>query len=168
MKWATCLPMWGKQLTHLGQAPCPKWARGVPKTVPKVSIERNVSKGMQSANITDSFLLMRNQKSILIDSQIYLFRVVVVVSPAFSRDTNQKMKHGLHRDSRISLSRIFFDIIEPMIFYSGLDSVGFASAGALRFSICLAMRNGYRTSSSNRLQPPLVLPRWGDADYSGY
>ena len=100
--------MWGKQLTHLGQAPCPKWARVVPKTVPKVSIERNVSKGMQSANITDSFLLMRNQKSILIDSQIYLFRVVVVVSPAFGRDTNQKMKHGLHRDSRISLSRIFF------------------------------------------------------------
>ena len=116
MKWATCLPMWGKQLTHLGQAPCPKWARVVPKTVPKVSIERNVSKGMQSANITDSFLLMRNQKSILIDSQIYLFRVVVVVSPAFGRDTNQKMKHGLHRDSRISLSRIFFDIIELMIF----------------------------------------------------
>ncbi|KIP57051.1 hypothetical protein ST41_06150 [Prevotella pectinovora] len=115
MKWATCLPMWGKQLTHLGQAPCPKWARVVPKTVPKVSIERNVSKGMQSANITDSFLLMRNQKSILIDSQIYLFRVVVVVSPAFSRDTNQKMKHGLHGEPRIGLSRIFFDIIELMI-----------------------------------------------------
>ena len=133
MKWATCLPMWGKQLTHLGQAPCPKWARVVPKTVPKVSIERNVSKGMQSANITDSFLLMRNQKSILIDSQIYLFRVVVVVSPAFSRDTNQKMKHGLHRDSRISLSRIFFDIIELMILGFGLDLFGFASAGALPF-----------------------------------
>ena len=99
--------MWGKQLTHLGQAPCPKWARVVSKTVPKVSIERNVSKGMQSANITDSFQLMRNQKSILIDSQIYLFRVVVVVSPAFSRDTNQKMKHGLHREPRIGLSRIF-------------------------------------------------------------
>ena len=62
---------------------------------------------MQSANITDSFQLMRNQKSILIDSQIYLFRVVVVVSPAFSRDTNQKMKHGLHREPRIGLSRIF-------------------------------------------------------------
>ena len=115
MKWATCLPMWGKQLTHLGQGACPKWARVVPKTVPKVSIERNVSKGMQSANITDSFLLMRNQKSILIDSQIYLFRVVVVVSPAFSRDTNQKMKHGLHGEPRIGLSRIFFDIIELMI-----------------------------------------------------
>ena len=107
-KWASTVPMWGKQLSHLGQAPCPKWARVVSKTVPKVFIERNVSKGMQSANITDSFLLMRNQKSILIDSQIYLFRVVVVVSPAFSRDTNQKMKHGLHGEPRIGLSRIFF------------------------------------------------------------
>ena len=103
--------------------PCPLGARVVPKTVPKVSIERNVSKGMQSADITDSFLLMRNQKSILIDSQIYLFRVVVVVSPAFSRDTNQKMKHGLHRDSRISLSRIFFDIIELMILGFGFSRI---------------------------------------------
>ena len=112
----------GNMLAHVGQAAyslgastLPQVGTCVTKTVPKVSIERNVSKGMQSANITDSFLLMRNQKSILIDSQIYLFRVVVVVSPAFSRDTNQKMKHGLHRDSRISLSRIFFDIIELMI-----------------------------------------------------
>lgn len=112
----------GSMLAQVGQAPCtcgastlPQVGTCVTKTVPKVFIERNVSKGMQSANITDSFLLMRNQKSILIDSQIYLFRVVVVVSPAFSRDTNQKMKHGLHRDSRISFSRIFFDIIELMI-----------------------------------------------------
>ena len=38
------------------------------------------------------------------------------MSPACGRDTNQKMKHGLHRDSRISLSRIhFFDNIESMI-----------------------------------------------------
>ena len=107
MKWATCLPMWGKQLTHLGQAPCPKWARVVLKTVPKVSIERNVSKGMQSANITDSFLLMRNQKSILIDSQIYLFRVVVVVCPAFGRDTNQKNET---RIARRTTDRSFTDI----------------------------------------------------------
>ena len=113
----------GNMLAHVGQAAyslgastLPQVGTCVTKTVPKVSIERNVSKGMQSANITDSFLLMRNQKSILIDSQIYLFRVVVVVSPAFSRDTNQKMKHGLHREPRIGLSRIFFDIIELMIF----------------------------------------------------
>ena len=104
--------MWGKQLTHLGQAPCPKWARVVPKTVPKVSIERNVSKGMQSANITDSFLLMRNQKSILIDSQIYLFRVVVVVSPAFSRDTNQKNET---RIARRTTDRSFTDIFLTQI-----------------------------------------------------
>ena len=116
MKWATCLPMWGKQLTHLGQAPCPKWARVVPKTVPKVSIERNVSKGMQSANITDSFLLMRNQKSILIDSQIYLFRVVVVVSPAFSRDTNQKNETRIARRTTDRSFTDIFLIIEPMIF----------------------------------------------------
>ena len=117
MKWATCLPMWGKQLTHLGQAPCPKWARVVPKTVPKVSIERNVSKGMQSANITDSFLLMRNQKSILIDSQIYLFRVVVVVSPAFGRDTNQKKWNTDCTENHGSVFHgYFFNIIEPMIF----------------------------------------------------
>ena len=106
----------GQAAYSLGASTLPQVGTCVTKTVPKVSIERNVSKGMQSADITDSFLLMRNQKSILIDSQIYLFRVVVVVSPAFSRDTNQKMKHGLHRDSRISLSRIFFDIIELMIF----------------------------------------------------
>ena len=169
MKWATCLPMWGKQLTHLGQAPCPRWARVVSKTVPKVSIERNVSKGMQSANITDSFLLMRNQKSILIDSQIYLFRVVVVVSPAFSRDTNQKNETRIaRRTTDRSFTDIFLILLSQWFFYSGLDSVGFASAGALRFSICLAMRNGYRTSSSNRLQPPLVLPRRGDAGHSGY
>ena len=41
-KWAARLPTWGKLLSHLGQAPCPKWARVVAKTVPKVSMERNV------------------------------------------------------------------------------------------------------------------------------
>ncbi|WP_337806770.1 hypothetical protein, partial [Prevotella pectinovora] len=36
----------GKHRTQVGQAPCPKWASTVPKTVPKVSIEGNVSKGI--------------------------------------------------------------------------------------------------------------------------
>ena len=35
-KWASSVPMWGKQLSHLGQAPCPKWATFVPQTVPKI------------------------------------------------------------------------------------------------------------------------------------
>ncbi|KIP58725.1 hypothetical protein ST42_01320 [Prevotella pectinovora] len=112
MKWAACLPMWGKQLTHLGQAPCPKWARVVPKTVPKVSIERNVSKGMQSANITDSFLLMRNQKSILIDSQIYLFRVVVVVCPSLRQGHKSKNET---RIARRTTDRSFTDIFLTQI-----------------------------------------------------
>ena len=166
----------GNMLAHVGQAAyslgastLPQVGTCVTKTVPKVSIERNVSKGMQSANITDSFLLMRNQKSILIDSQIYLFRVVVVVSPAFSRDTNQKNETRIaRRTTDRSFTDIFLILLSQWFFYSGFDSVGFASAGALRFSICLAMRNGYRTSSSNRLQPPLVLPRRGDAGHSGY
>lgn len=33
--WASSVPMWGKQLSHLGQAACPKWADFVPQTVPK-------------------------------------------------------------------------------------------------------------------------------------
>ena len=33
--WASSVPMWGKQLSHLGQAHCPKWANFVPQTVPK-------------------------------------------------------------------------------------------------------------------------------------
>ncbi|KIP57538.1 hypothetical protein ST43_07100 [Prevotella pectinovora] len=109
----------GNMLAHVGQAPFPSGASTLPqvgtcvtKTVPKVSIERNVSKGMQSANITDSFLLMRNQKSILIDSQIYLFRVVVVVSPAFSRDTNQKNET---RIARRTTDRSFTDIFLTQI-----------------------------------------------------
>ncbi len=36
----------GKHRAQVGQAPCPKWASTVPKTVPKVSIEGNVSKGI--------------------------------------------------------------------------------------------------------------------------
>ena len=33
--WASSVPMWGKQLSHLGQAACPKWATFVPQTVTK-------------------------------------------------------------------------------------------------------------------------------------
>ena len=35
--WASSVPMWGKQLSHLGQAACPKWATFVPQTVTKTS-----------------------------------------------------------------------------------------------------------------------------------
>lgn len=45
-KRASTVPKWGKHRTQVGQAPCPKWASTVPKTVPKVSIEGNVSKGI--------------------------------------------------------------------------------------------------------------------------
>ena len=34
-KWASTVPMWGKQLSHLGQAACPKWADFVLQTAPK-------------------------------------------------------------------------------------------------------------------------------------
>ena len=34
-KWASTVPMWGKQLSHLGQAHCPKWANFVLQTAPK-------------------------------------------------------------------------------------------------------------------------------------
>ena len=34
-KWASTVPMWGKQLSHLGQAHCPKWADFVLQTAPK-------------------------------------------------------------------------------------------------------------------------------------
>ena len=34
-KWASSVPMWGKQLSHLGQAHCPKWADFVLQTAPK-------------------------------------------------------------------------------------------------------------------------------------
>lgn len=34
-KWASSVPMWGKQLSHLGQAACPKWATFALQTVPK-------------------------------------------------------------------------------------------------------------------------------------
>ena len=34
-KWASTMPMWGKQLSHLGQAHCPKWANFVLQTAPK-------------------------------------------------------------------------------------------------------------------------------------
>ena len=63
-------------------------------------------------------------------SQINLFRVVVV-SPAFGRDTNQKktrIKQTLHG---LVFHGSFFDIIELMIL--GFDLLGFASAGALPF-----------------------------------
>ena len=36
-KWASTVPMWGKQLSHLGQAHCPKWANFVLQTAPKTS-----------------------------------------------------------------------------------------------------------------------------------
>ena len=66
-------------------------------------------------------------------SQINLFRVVVV-SPAFGVDTNQKKKHGYHRlDTDLSFTDLFFDIIELMILGFGFDLFGFASAGALPF-----------------------------------
>ena len=66
-------------------------------------------------------------------SQINLFRVVVV-SPAFGRDTNQKKKHGYHRlDTDWSFTDLFFDIIELMILGFGVDLLGFASVGALPF-----------------------------------
>lgn len=45
-KRASTLPKWGKHLAPSEKAPCPKWASTVPKTVPKVSIEGNVSKGI--------------------------------------------------------------------------------------------------------------------------
>ena len=35
--WASSVPMWGKQLSHLGQAACPKWATFVPQTVTKTT-----------------------------------------------------------------------------------------------------------------------------------
>ena len=64
-------------------------------------------------------------------SLIYFFRVVVV-SPAFGVDTNQK-KHGYHGlDTDWSFTD-FFDIIELMILGFGVDLLGFASAGALPF-----------------------------------
>ena len=48
-------------------------------------------------------------------SQIYSFRVVVV-SPAFGVDTNQKKKHGYHGlDTDWSFTDLFFDIIWLMI-----------------------------------------------------
>lgn len=43
-KWAARLPMLGKHLTHLGQAPRPKWATFAPQTMPKVSMKVNVRK----------------------------------------------------------------------------------------------------------------------------
>ncbi len=33
--WASSVPKWGKQLSHLGQAHCPKWADFVLQTAPK-------------------------------------------------------------------------------------------------------------------------------------
>lgn len=45
-KRASTVPKWGKHLAPSEKAPCPKWASTVPKTVPKVSIEGNVSKGI--------------------------------------------------------------------------------------------------------------------------
>ena len=71
-------------------------------------------------------------------SQIYSFRVVVV-SPAFGVDTNQKKKHGYHRlytDWSFTdfFDYIFFDIIlanESMI--EVMDLLGFASVDTLPF-----------------------------------
>ena len=90
----------------------------------------SVSHGyIHSVFLTDIFILCF--------SQIILFRVVVV-SPAFGVDTNQKKKHGYHLTliglSRIFLIIFFFDIILANDSWIGvMDLFGFASVDTLPF-----------------------------------
>ena len=81
---------------------------------------------------------------------INLFRVVVV-SPAFGVDTNQK-KHGYHGlDTDWSFTDLFFDIIELMIL--GFDLFGFASAGALPFPGGIAIVTQHIDNSPHLASP---------------
>ena len=94
----------------------------------------SIAEGRWTLLLTDIFILCF--------SQIILFRVVVV-SPAFGVDTNQKKKHGYHLTliglSRIFLIIFFFDIILANDSWIGvMDLFGFASVDTLPFLVVLA------------------------------
>ena len=112
-----------------------------------------------------------------------------VVSTTFGVDKSKKKNTDITDFTQIGLHGLFFfDIILPMNLGFCLDSEGF---GALWCSLLpdefvtltMSSANHFsplsfspvgemlvtlvlsKTSSVNELQPPLVLPRWGDAGY---
>ena len=114
---ASTLPTWGKHVTQHGQARCPKWADFISCLCPKVYHESGIRGGVC---VYDRLLL-----------SLILSLRGGVVSMVCGRDTNQK-KWNTDWFFHGSIFWLYF-VNDSWILV--LDLVGFASVGALSFSL---------------------------------